>query len=175
MQCPACTKLLKETTVDEVKLDVCDGGCGGIWFDNYELRKFDEPHEEAGVSLLDISRDANIHVDHTAQRSCPKCGDVTMLQHFFSVKREVELDECPRCGGVWLDYGELGRIRNLYDSEAARQKAAADYFDDVFGDQLGKMRLESEAKLTKARRFANMFRFICPSYYIPGKQDGGAF
>jgi len=24
-------------------------------------------------------------------------------------------------------------------------------------------------------KISNMFRFICPSYYIPGKQDWGAF
>jgi hypothetical protein len=37
------------------------------------------------------------------------------------------------------------------------------------------MRRESQEKLEKARRIANIFRFICPSYYIPGKQEWGAF
>jgi hypothetical protein len=29
--------------------------------------------------------------------------------------------------------------------------------------------------LRKARRIAHAFRFICPSYYIPGEQDWGRF
>jgi hypothetical protein len=37
------------------------------------------------------------------------------------------------------------------------------------------MEPESQEKAEKARKVANMFRFICPSYYIPGKQDWGAF
>lgn len=98
-----------------------------------------------------------------------------MMRHFFSAKKHVEVDECPGCGGVWLDEGELRSIRKLFASEEEREKAAKEYFDEVFGEQLQKMRSESEEKLQKARKFANMFRFICPSYYIPGKQDGAAF
>jgi len=26
-------------------VDVCQNGCGGIWFDNFELEKVDEKHE----------------------------------------------------------------------------------------------------------------------------------
>ncbi len=37
------------------------------------------------------------------------------------------------------------------------------------------MRAESEENALKAQRFARMFRFICPSYYVPGKQLWGAF
>jgi len=37
------------------------------------------------------------------------------------------------------------------------------------------MEAEDQAKLNKVLKISNMFRFICPSYYIPGKQDWGAF
>jgi hypothetical protein len=33
----------------------------------------------------------------------------------------------------------------------------------------------AQTNLRKARRIAHAFRFICPSYYIPGKQSWGAF
>jgi Zn-finger nucleic acid-binding protein len=32
-------------------------------------------------------------------------------RHFFSAKRRVEVDQCPNCGGYWLDAGELNQIR----------------------------------------------------------------
>ena len=161
--------------VENISLDVCIGGCGGIWFDNFELMKIDEPDEYDAEALMDIEIDKNIKVDHEAKRKCPVCEDQLMLRHFFSVKRAVSVDECPRCGGVWLDYGELGQIRRQFSSEEDRTTAAGKYFQDVFGVELAKMRAESAEKTEKARKIAHIFRFICPSYYIPGKQDWGAF
>ena len=98
-----------------------------------------------------------------------------MRRHFVSTKHEVEVDECSGCGGIWLDAGELGQIRSQFDSEDERSEAAEKYFSEVFDADLIKMREESAAELEKSKRFANMFKFITPSYYIPGKQQGGAF
>ena len=175
MKCPACSNQLHEMTVADVAVDVCKGGCGGIWFDNFELKKFDEPHESAGEGLLDVECDASLVVDRTKRFKCPKCDDVVMMRHFFSVKKGVEVDECPGCGGFWLDAGELRKIRSLFNTEEERHKAADEYFSEVFGAEFAAMPAESEEKLAKTRKISNMFRFICPSYYIPGKQDWGAF
>ncbi|MHC4366834.1 MAG: TFIIB-type zinc ribbon-containing protein [Planctomycetota bacterium] len=175
MNCPACENVLEEMTIGDIVVDVCQGGCGGIWFDNYELEKFDEPHESEGEQLLDIERDESIVIDRTRSLHCPKCSDVVMMQHFFSVKKEVEIDECPSCGGFWLDAGELGKIRSLFDTEEERHRAAHEYFSEVFGGELAAMQNESQAKLNKARKIASMFRFVCPSYYVPGEQDWGAY
>jgi len=175
MKCPACSNQLQEMTVADVAVDVCKGRCGGIWFDNLELKKFDEPHESDGEVLLDIEQDPSIVVDRTKRLKCPKCDDVVMMRHFFSVKKEVEVDECPGCGGFWLDAGELRKIRSLFNTEEERHKAADEYFSEVFGDKLKATQAQDEAKLAKAGKISNMFRFICPSHYIPGKQDWGAF
>jgi len=161
--------------VADLVVDVCQGGCGGIWFDRFELNKVDEPHESLGESLLDVERDENVVVDHEKKRNCPRCGDVVLKRYFFSVKREIEVDECPKCAGFWLDQGELGAIRGQFESEEARKEAAEQYFSEIFGDELAEMSQESQEKLEKARKIARMFRFICPSYYIPGKQRWGAF
>lgn len=175
MKCPACSNELTEMEVDGIVVDVCEGGCGGIWFDWFEVKKFDEPHEEGGLELLDIARDASIKLDPEARRNCPKCEDMVMMQHFNSVKRHVTVDECPKCGGFWLDAGELGSIRTMFKTEEEKQKAAEAYMLDLFGDDLAALRSESEKKKAAAQKFARIFRFICPSYYIPGKQQGGAF
>ena len=175
MKCPACENILQKMTVGGVAVDVCKGGCGGIWFDNFELKKFDEPHESAGEALLDIERDESVIVDHTKRLKCPKCDDVVMMRHFFSVKKGVEVDECPSCAGFWLDAGELRKIRSLFKTEEERHKAAEEYFEEVFGDHFKAMKAQSEEKLAKTRKIVNLFRYICPSYYIPGKQDWGAF
>lgn len=175
MTCPGCGRELEAMTVDDITVDVCRSGCSGIWFDRFELEKFDEPHEEAGLALLEIEKDPNVTVDRNRRFSCPKCPDIVMMRHFFSVLREVEVDECPSCAGFWLDFGELGQIRSQFDTEEERSAAALAYFGEVFGEKLAAMRAESEEKAEKARRIAHIFRFICPSYYIPGDQEWGAF
>jgi Zn-finger nucleic acid-binding protein len=174
MNCPACGNQLQQITVSDVIVDVCKGGCGGIWFDNFELKKFDEPHESAG-ELLNIERDESIAIDSSEKLKCPKCDNIVMLRHFFSPKKEVEVDECPNCCGIWLDAGELNRLRSLFNTEEEKNEAAEEYFSEIFGPQLDAIENENRVKLEKARKFANIFRFICPSYYIPGKQKWGAF
>jgi len=114
-------------------------------------------------------------VDVERKRSCPECDDVTMMQHFVSVKRQVAIDECGGCAGIWLDAGELRMIRDLYHTEADRRRAADQYFEEVFGGDLENIKAESDEKKAKARRFAKALRFLCPSQYIPGKQTWGAF
>ena len=176
MNCPACGHLLTSRTAGDVTVDVCDGGCGGIWFDHFELQKLDEPAESAGEQLLDVRRDPGVVIDQSARYRCPKCtDDVVLMRHFWSVKRDVTIDECPECGGVFLDAGELAGIRNDFPSEAARHAAADAYFKEVVDPLLEHQHELDQAELARAQKFAHAFRFICPSYYIPGKQEGAAF
>lgn len=111
MKCPACFNELSELHVSNFRVDVCQGRCGGIWFDAFELQRVDEEKEAVGERLLEIRRDERIIVDTTRKRECPRCAGVKLMRHFSSPKRQVEVDECPNCAGYWLDAGELGRIR----------------------------------------------------------------
>lgn len=176
MNCPACTRPLTPLGVGELTVDACDGGCGGIWFDHYELRKVDEQAETTGASLLDVRRDPAVVVDRSKRYGCPACTDgVVMLRHFWSVERSVTIDECPECGGVFLDAGELAGIRNEFPDEAARHAAADAYFHEVVDPLLAQQHSEDQAELARAQKFARAFRFITPSWYLPGKQAGAAF
>ena len=175
MQCPACGNRLEEMTIGDVTVDVCRRGCGGVWFDRFELQKCDEQHEAAGEALLEIERDPTLVVDHDKRRNCPRCEDIVMMRHFFSVQRGVEVDECPQCAGVWLDQGELGAIRHAFATEAERQRAARECFADLFDGELARMRRENEQQRERAHKAARALRFICPSYWMPGKQEWGAF
>ena len=111
MKCPACFNELTKTQVGSLVVDICQGSCGGIWFDAFELQRVDEQEEAAGEPLLHIKRDERTVVDFSRRRECPKCVGVRLHRHFFSAKRQVEVDECPNCGGYWLDAGELAQIR----------------------------------------------------------------
>lgn len=175
MECPVCGNGLTQTTAGRITVDACAGGCGGIWFDRYELMRVDESHEAAGENLLHVERDPNLSVDRTKRLRCPRGDDTIMMRHFFSARRQVTVDVCPECGGHWLDPGELGAIRTEYASEAEREKAAQEYFSDLFDGAMAAEHARTEEDLARARRFARALRFICPSYYIPGRQGWGAF
>ncbi|MCI5132302.1 MAG: hypothetical protein D3904_12480, partial [Candidatus Electrothrix sp. EH2] len=33
MNCPVCNNPLTEVSIENIRLDICKDGCGGIWFD----------------------------------------------------------------------------------------------------------------------------------------------
>jgi Zn-finger nucleic acid-binding protein len=121
MKCPACSRDLTEFKFGGVSVDACAGGCGGIWFDAFELQRVDEQREVPSEYLLRIQHDPMIVVDQSRKRDCPRCDDVKLKRHFFSAQKQVEVDHCPNCGGYWLDAGELEKIR---EEKAAQSKSA---------------------------------------------------
>ena len=118
MKCPACFNELTETKLGGVTVDVCKGGCAGVWFDAFELQKVDEQEEISAEWMLNIERDPAVRVDLSLKRACPRCDGIKLKRHFFSAKRQIEVDLCPGCAGYWLDAGELEKIRD--------EKAVAD-------------------------------------------------
>jgi Zn-finger nucleic acid-binding protein len=175
MECPRCSRETTQETVGGIAVDVCAGGCGGIWFDPWELDKVDEKAESAGEELLHVDRDPQDTPDLEVRLKCPRCDDVVLRRHFTSVKRGITVDECPGCGGFWLDAGELGGIRDEYETDEERDQAAGAYFSEIFDPEMKAEREKTMQDLASKQRFAHAFRFVCPSYYIHGKQDWGAY
>jgi Zn-finger nucleic acid-binding protein len=123
MKCPACFHELTELQVGSLYVDVCQGGCGGIWFDAFELQRVEEESEVAAEPLLWIQRDEQVVVDPSRKRECPRCQGIKLHRHFFSPRRRIEVDECPNCGGYWLDAGELAQVREEKALTAREQLA----------------------------------------------------
>ena len=165
MNCPVCANGLQPTTVGAVTVDVCVGGCGGMWFDNFELQKFDEPHEYAHELLFKVAVRQPLQVDPTQKRCCPKCEDMVMMRHFFSARRRVEVDECPNCGGYWLDAGELALIREEHQGEQEGEMAVEKYLAETSKAKLAAMREGGRDQADRARRIGNVLRFTSPIRY----------
>lgn len=174
MKCPACGRSLEQLTHHDVTLDVCREGCGGVWFDNFELKKFDEPTEEAGDLLSLVKKDPSNTINYGDKRKCPKC-EMPMQKHLFSPIDRIEIDECPKCAGVWLDAGELAAIRSQAGSEEERREASRRYLNKVCEPLFQKLEEENAEQRACISRVIKALRFICPSYYLPGKQSWGAF
>ena len=106
MKCPACNKSLREKNAGEFTVDMCHGGCGGIWFDAAELQRVSR---QAAASLHTVwqSKDRDVKA---AVRICPRCPEQVLDRKWFSDATKVEIDQCAKCGGIWLDDGEFTRI-----------------------------------------------------------------
>lgn len=107
MKCPACKTALREKGAGGMVVDVCYGGCGGIWFDRRELERVDA---RSATSLHTVWRDPHKPVRQTEPRVCPRCDGQVLARRWFSEDVRVEVDECPGCQGLWLDEGEFSRI-----------------------------------------------------------------
>lgn len=107
MKCPACKGPLREKGAGGMTLDVCYGGCGGIWFDSTELERVDA---RAATTLHMVWQAPHKKVVLTEPRICPRCPDQILDRRWFSIAEKVEIDQCPKCGGIWLDAGEFTRI-----------------------------------------------------------------
>ncbi|MFN3653086.1 MAG: zf-TFIIB domain-containing protein [Armatimonadota bacterium] len=158
MVCPACDRTLTEKTVGDLVVDVCDDGCGGIWFDRRELQKVDEQHESGGAALLDVHADPAVKVDHSKRRSCPRCDRTVLMRRLFSPQSGVEVDECPGCAGFWLDLGELGGLRSEFETVGDRERAERQHISETFVPQLAEMQAESIAAHTTFQRLMKILR-----------------
>jgi uncharacterized protein len=141
MNCPACRSDLSPVTIAGVTLDACQGGCGGIWFDRGELA-FNPPALELSRWLDDLAGGRTREPDLTPRRRCPRCADSILMRHFSSASQAITVDECPTCAGIWLDSGELERIRSEHVSAEDRHRAVVKLFErGAVGER---MALESE-------------------------------
>ena len=127
--CPNCNVPLKLTKAESLELDVCSGGCGGIWFDMFELKKVDEPSEQLTDEILQLSASLPIESKEVSShiKNCPNCPDEVMVRRHYDIFEQVEVDQCLLCSGIWLDKGELDLIRSQFNTEQERN-AAGDKF-----------------------------------------------
>ncbi len=116
MNCPRCKselvekkleELEPEGTFGEVIVDVCSS-CSGIWFDKGELERVDNKIEPKIIEIKSIpSKD-----DQYKTLECPKCSnDMAMEKVVSDLDKDVVMDACPKCNGVWLYRGEYKAIK----------------------------------------------------------------
>ena len=130
IECPACGKKMKKVYMPDagINLDVCVNGCGGIYFDNREFKKFDEQHEDIQPLVNAFEGRTYAVIDSAETRICPVCS-MKMVKNYASAKHEIQVDECYSCGGKFLDHSELEKIRAQYTTEEER---AADVIKELY-------------------------------------------
>ena len=113
--CPACGKRMNKVFIKQLKLnvDICDQGCGGIYFDNREFEKFDEEHENADEILAIYENKTFQPRDDKELRVCPSCKTRMVKIGSGTAQNSFKIDTCYTCGAKFLDGYELQQIRGI--------------------------------------------------------------
>lgn len=153
INCPACGKEMVKIKAPnyDFYIDICLNGCGGIYFDNRELNKFDEKHEDIDFIIEALKDKTFIQTDESKQRICPYCLAV-MIKNYTDSSHEVQTDSCYTCGATFLDYGELNKIREQFKSEQERSEDFMKNFIEKFNEDMLVNEKEAE-KLKNSRSF----------------------
>lgn len=130
-RCPRTGTVLKPVELGDVVVDLSES-CGGVFFDRFELQRFDDDVEFDGERLAQLmSQWEDSTIDHEQRIKCPNCPDVVMMRRAYSPLRKIELDECPACAGIWLDSGELSTLRRELPNEEARNEVGKKFIAEM--------------------------------------------
>lgn len=80
--------------------------CGGIWLDTGEM----ETLLKLGRFYIEnLDQQTSFQKPISTTRLCPRCA-IKLQPMIYERLKTIELDVCPRCGGIWCDTGELKLI-----------------------------------------------------------------
>lgn len=164
MKCPRTGSPLKTVKLGNIEVEISEKS-GGIFFDQFELERFDEQHEiEGEVLIKHLNKFETVAVKEDARIKCPKCKDVVMMRHFYSPKHIIEIDECPSCAGIWLDAGELTLIRKHFSSEEERKVMADQLTKEVKRQpEVLKHQQEYEERMEKLGVIRRILKILAPN------------
>ncbi len=156
MTCPDCKETLARKEYHGVAVDICPA-CAGIWFDDGEMRSL---LQRDPVCLLSIEEDAVPRLERregpAKLRRCPQC-DCVLDPYQYAYDSPVQLDGCPGCHGIWVEDGELAKMRQHVD-----QCERVDSLEERKAMALAEFGLEHEREM---RRQANVLSFFKHLYY----------
>jgi Zn-finger nucleic acid-binding protein len=102
-------------------LDQCTR-CGGVWCDRWELYPLDATASE--IDDADTAALLSPLLPQVSPLHCPHC-DLELTRFSDPTwPADAQVERCRRCGGMWLNRGELRRIKRK-DRHAAARPAPA--------------------------------------------------
>lgn len=103
-RCPRDHHSLKMQSFRGVEVEFCLE-CDGVWLDRGELARIAPQFDRRELRTPQQGLPRAFAV-----LRCPACGGDLLPRYFGSRKERVEMDCCVRCGGLWLDVGDMRRM-----------------------------------------------------------------
>lgn len=107
-QCPRCKEKLSPHTLEDLQVQVCTS-CGGLWIGPQEFLEAVKKPPPRGIEDV-VEGSLGKALWEESKLVCPACG-FFMSKSRYAYTSGVIIDRCQHCGGVWLDRGELARLR----------------------------------------------------------------
>lgn len=150
IKCPECSNKLSRVSIGNVSIDVCQGGCAGIWFDKDEINKIENCKSETDI-LFRLKKNNNIIIDGNKEKNCPVCADTKLIKHDLKDNFSLRIDECGKCGGIWLDAGEIELLLNYKpEKHTGIQKKTGDELRKLLAKNYNNENLSNSEILRKA-------------------------
>ncbi len=147
LKCPVCAGALKEVYAKAnygrvLLVDQC-AGCGGVWFDRWELYML---HGGSASDLDSVDAGSLLATNPEVHGSgnCPRCSLPLVDFRDPGLPPDASIKRCGACSGLWLNRGEVSRYANHRD---AFRKRDATYDNGV---DIGTLRhLQKELDLSR--------------------------
>lgn len=128
IRCPQCQGEMNEVTAQAnpgqlIVLDQC-GQCGGIWCDKWELFPLDCDEAERIDPLNQELLKDQTKLTHKPL-FCPRCTAALAIFAEPMLPKEIQLQRCNRCDGIWLNRGQFRRYKQ-FQQRTRTQKLGAD-------------------------------------------------
>ncbi|MCI1274012.1 MAG: zf-TFIIB domain-containing protein [Clostridiaceae bacterium] len=149
IQCPACGAEMTKVFLSDagISIDVCNNGCGGIFFDNQELQTINASENDIEeIKKVLVGKEFQVP-DSSKVRVCPACGSNMVKTKAFG----TEIDTCYNCGAVFLDYNEIDSVK-LQRHKSAPEPANPN--DEAIGD----LNIHEFYKEAQGEEFADNWR-----------------
>lgn len=108
MNCPKCNGILSAKESEGHIGFVCEI-CNGMWIPNKYIESLKHNYIFDPANFIETLSESYTETEHT----CPSCN--TNLHH--SIFKEIELEWCKSCNGVWFDKNELNSLVELHKKE----------------------------------------------------------
>lgn len=108
--CPRCKVSLEINQKEDLELDICPE-CGGLWLDRQEFHILTAPSNVYQEEKLTEEYARPPLEDNVHYLCCMRCGKLMTRTNFAKISGVI-IDRCGK-HGVWLDKGELEKIRHF--------------------------------------------------------------
>ena len=114
MNCPRCSgEALKPVELlGGIEVDACDK-CNGMYFEKGEMGAYLKFSKDV-PNYKDLLKNAPVGV------TCPECS-AQMKELKYIPGKDLLVDYCETCGGVWLDGGEIQEAEAIADAQDDRK------------------------------------------------------
>lgn len=115
--CPRCKTALRPHLLDGIPVQYCPS-CGGLWIQQEGFKKaMDKPPSEEPNGEVQ----PEFAFWEEPGSPCPVCSR-TMIKANYAYSSGIVVDRCEVCRALWLDRGELLRLRTFVNKQIPRKQ-----------------------------------------------------